>query len=471
MRVYRITAMTTDIKDWDLSGVNKTAYQRFSDGIEHLTAKKQYKTKLDQFLAHIEKDADFIADLGREALSDPAKVQGFQNLLNKALSEMMIRAPYQINTMNYFQRVLRKFFETNGITFKYTFRANVEVGQDHPELFKKNSAQPMSNDEMRSIMTRLGNSRNTAMCFFSRDTGLRLQDCVEIKVKQIQPILGDSPPEYFVFEELYYPLKNVHQAQAKQTDPLPATLIMGYESVRYVRAWMRERDQLLRKYGVNPNDPEGYVFCTTQNMKQNKVGDKGSKFSVSNSVRMMRKKLGLREGLSFHSFRNNHSTDLITGGVPELFVLVLQGKTGNSGSIRDYTNPPKAKLLDFYKKAYSTLALDTVESEAVKSLSETVKQQEEENKALTLRIDWLEDFLQGLQEKEQNKPTAFSNAVRTLGFSRNGETQFLHPTKGVYKVVYDEKPKEEEKVDPLDAILADPDFRARLAEKIRKGEF
>jgi len=41
----------------------------------------------------------------------------------------------------------------------------------------------------------------------------------------------------------------------------------------------------------------------------------------------------------------------------------------------------------------------------------------------------------------------------------------------VYKVVYDENPKKEEQVDPLDAILANPDLRARLAEKIRKGEF
>ena len=78
---------------------------------------------------------------------------------------------------------------------------------------------------------------------------------------------------------------------------------------------------------------------------------------------------------------------------------------------------------------------------------------------------------QGLQEKEQKNPPDFPNLVRTLGFSRNGETQFLHPTKGVYKVVYDENPKKEEQVDPLDAILANPDLRARLSEKIRKGEF
>ena len=233
--------MTTTVIDWDLSGVNKTACERFTEGINHPSAKKLYKTKIDQFLAYVEKDADFIADLGREAVGDSAKSQGLQNLLNEVLSEIMVEKKHKINTMRYYQRVLRKFFETNGISFKYTFRANIEIRQKSPELFKRKSAQPMSKEEMRAIVTRLGNSRNTAMCFLSRDTGLRLQDCMELKVKHIQPILNEKHPEYFVFDDLYYPLKNVHQSQAKQTEPLPATLIMGYESIGYVRIWMRER--------------------------------------------------------------------------------------------------------------------------------------------------------------------------------------------------------------------------------------
>jgi integrase len=464
--------MTTKI-EMSLGNGTKTSYELFLDGIQHTISKNQYVTVFNQFLTHCGIDADHLAGLATETIGEPAKLQQLKNLLNKVLCELMVQKQYKIGTMRYYQRVLIKFFETNGVKFKYSFKASTEVKNAYPELMKKNSAESMTKDEMRTVITRLGSSRNSACCLFSRDTGLRIGDCMEIQVKQIQPILGEKPPEFHVFEKPYYPLKNIHMAEIKDSDPLPATVIMGYESIRYLRIWMIERANLLRAFGIDPSDTEGFVFCVTQNSKKygTKVGDKASINPISNAIARVRDSLGLKKSLKFHSFRNNHATDLIAGGVPELFVNVLQGRTGQSGSIRDYTNPDRTKLLDFYKRAYSTLALDTMESETVKSLSETVKQQTEENKALTLRIDWLEDFIQGLQEKEQNKPSDFPDFVRTLGFSRDGETQFLHPTKGVYKVVYDEKPKKEEQVDPLDAILANPDLRARLAEKIRKGEF
>jgi hypothetical protein len=286
-------------------------------------------------------------------------------------------------------------------------------------------------------------------------------------------VIGNNPPEFYVFPEPYAINKNVNASRIKGSRSLPATVIMGYESIKHLNYWMVERSRLLRKYDLDPNDPEGYVFCATQNIKKTgvKVGDEAGIKAIGNAVYHVKKALGMRDGVKFHSWRNNHTTNLISGGMPELFVLVLQGRKGQAGSIRDYTDPDREQLLEFYKRAYHVLALDTKESEVVKSLSETVKQQDEENKALTLRIDWLEDFIQGLKEEEQKKPAAFPNLVRTLGFSRNGETQFIHPKKGVYKITYGEEQKETEQVDPLDAILADPELRERLAEKIRKGEF
>ena len=370
--------MTTSISEWDLESSKKDPYKNFIEGIQNLQSKEDYVQKLEFFLDYADKDAEFLAEKGKEVIQDPDKKPALDNVLNKILSEMMVEHEYKITTMNYFQRVLRKFFKTNNINYDYKFRSNSDIREEKPELFRKKSAQPMTKEEFRALMDSFGNSRNMAMAYFSRDTGLRLEDCTALKVKYIEPILGEKPPNFYVFPELYYPLKNVSMSIQKQSDPLPATIIMGYESIRYVRQWMKQREKLLLENDVDPYDLEGFVFCQIQNTHDKRVGDLITVQTVSNGFSYHRDKLGLRKEVTFHSLRNNHTTDLISGGMPELSVLVLQGREGQVGSIRDYMNPDKEKLLTHYKKAYSSLALETKESEQIQSLELRLKELERE---------------------------------------------------------------------------------------------
>lgn len=434
--------MTTSVKDWELGGSNRSSYQRFLDNVDNLSTKQAYINHLDRFLDYAEIDSEFLFEKAKEAIGDPIKIKDFESILNKILSEFMIESQYKISSMEKYVTVLNRFFDANGVYFKYSFSPKSEIADNHAKLFKKESAESMTKEELKGITESLGNPRNLAICYFSRDSGLRGGDCINLKMKHIEPILGDDPPEFFVFEKLWYPEKNVKQARVRNRDALPATIIIGYEAIHYIRRWvLKFRESLLKDAGLDPNNPESYVFCSQQNKRGSKVGDKISIQTISNRITELRDKLGYRKNISLHSLRNNHSTDLLGAGMPRAFLLVLQGKSGDIGSLRDYTNPQKEKLLEWYKKCYHELALETKETEELKILKETVKKQENElSETKASMNERLADMSQALEDALNRLPVEPSTEDYDVvpNISTDETEYYLHPEKGLYQL---NKPK------------------------------
>lgn len=411
--------MTPKEENWKLGGDSKTPLERFTEGISNLSEKvqTQYMNHFERFIGFAEISPDYLNKITRKALkenqTDPTMLKDLESKLREILSRFMLEKNYKITTMRKYETVINKFYEANGIDWTFTFKTNGEVNrEDHAELFKRESAQPMTKEEFKGITEQLGNSRNLSMCYYSRDSGLRISDCIRLEMKDIEPILGDNPPKFYILPTMI-PQKNERMARTKETDPLPATPIIGYESIHYLRLWVKDRERLLEKNGVKSE----YVFCSQANTRGSKVGDKISIQTVTNRVGELRDRLGFRKNISFHSFRNNHTTDLQAGGCSYLFILIMQGKKGDVGSIRDYTNPDKKQLLTHYKKAYSTLTLVSEENETVKTMAETIKDQQRQIDALKqIRIGQTENGIIELGLKDQAH-------LETIYSALNGESE------------------------------------------------
>ncbi len=293
-----------------------------------------------------------------------------------------------VGTVSNYESAVLCYLKGNYLKDRLSYRVNFnsDTKSKHREHFTTNGKDKAEVEEIRKLLDYMSNPRNISAVLTMRDTGLRVSDLVNLKVKHIQPILDDPELEWYTFE--ITPVKNM-----RQDTPLPANPVMGPESVEALRTWMKHR---INFYELKP-DPESYVYCaiheypSVDGRDPVHIGDKVLPTAYSRMMRYKRRKAGLEKPISPHSLRKTHSTNLTGGGVPERWVNVMQGKKGR-GTQGAYQKPNREELIQVYKKAYPSLS--TYRSEKLETLREELEEQRRENIELDRRLREAERYIE-----------------------------------------------------------------------------
>lgn len=291
-----------------------------------------------------------------------------------------------IMTVQNYENAVLCFLEANYLKnrLQYRVKFNSEVKREHEDQFTNNGKDKAETNEIKRLLDYMSHPRNISAVLTLRDTGLRVSDLVNMKVKHIVPILEDTSIKWYTFEII--PIKNM-----RQETPLPANPCMGPESIEALRVWMQYREEF---YDLPP-EPESYVYCAINNYPavdgrdEVKVGDPVLPTAFSRMMRYERRRAGIKKEISPHSLRKTHSTNLIGGGVPERWVNVMQGKKGK-GTQGAYQRPNEQELIEVYQKAYHKLSLeDLVVGEKVSKLNQRLEDQQKTIEQLQRQIEYL----------------------------------------------------------------------------------
>ena len=326
-----------------------------------------------------------------------------------------------IMTVQNYENSVLCFLEANYLKnrLQYRVKFSSEVKKKHEDQFTNNGKDKAETNEIKRLLDYMSHPRNISSVLTMRDTGLRVSDLVNMRVKHIAPILEESSIEWYTFE--ITPIKNM-----RQETPLPANPVMGPESVEALRVWMRYREDF---YKLLP-EPESYVYCAINNYpsingrEEINVGDQVLPTAFSRMMRYERRRAGIKKPISPHSLRKTHSTNLIGGGVPERWVNIMQGKKGK-GTQGSYQRPNEQELIQVYQKAYHKLSLeDLVVGEKVSKLNLRLEEQQQTIENLQKQIEWLiasgggerrisdkEVYAQALTNDFEHRPDPVLNSI------------------------------------------------------------
>jgi len=279
---------------------------------------------------------------------DRRKIKRLESELDAYYKSLITDQGYHINTVHNYENAVLYFLEANYLKDRLQYRAkfNGSIKKEYSDSFEAGGKDKAEVWEIKELLRVQGEPRNAAAILFMRDTGLRVSDVVEIKIKHIQPVLDDPSIEWYTFE--ITPVKNM-----RQDTPLPANPVLGPEAIDALRKWIQHREA---KYGLDNSDPEGYVFCAVYNTRWGEIGDKIGPNAISRMMKTNREKAGLEKEISPHSLRKTHSTNLIGAGVPERWVNIMQGKKGR-GTQGAYQKPSESELIAAYRRGYPSLAI------------------------------------------------------------------------------------------------------------------
>ena len=230
-------------------------------------------------------------------------------------------------------------------------------------------------EQLRKMVDASGSYKTKSYIIFAKDSGLRTGDITNLPigivgdaltkinslVKDISLIEAIEDPniEYFTFEWK-------QQKTGRLANPA-----IGPESFDMLKEWIRYRTEKQR-LSINNEEP---LFCIERTRKRYttkrgrevkaiKAGDWMDESNMGVIFQQLRDKAGLKDtGISIHSCRKTHKTNLEAKEVPTSWVNKMQGRKGvGTGGV--YTKPEPKQLLIMYKKGYDGLRIYKIEKTA-----------------------------------------------------------------------------------------------------------
>ena len=263
----------------------------------------EYKTQLDSDDKKIRKK------LGRE----------IKSFMNGKVGEGQSRSRAEM-----YLKALRSFMNSMGLP-------SVKVNG----LEKVVSAQQdtATKAHIKLMMENTTNPRNRAVIMVCKDTGLRISDIAELKIKYFTKALENG--------DAYCNWKMI-----TLKEKIPAYPVVGHESLKYIREWLRIRE----KMGF-PNDPDSPLFCKMK-LENGEVIAVNSD-SIANTIRKITQNAEIPE-ITAHSLRRFHTSNLASQNMNQNYIKLLQGKSlGKADS--SYYDP--SKLIEMYPKFYHILSV------------------------------------------------------------------------------------------------------------------
>jgi integrase len=295
---------------------------------------------------------------------DRREKQGIQNRLT-GFYLSLLESELHINTIDLYVASVRFFCKSNALEIPEEltgFTTDRSIKQKYPDSFAKGGKDKATKEEIRELLNISGNPRTDSFILMTYETGLRASDIVNMKIRDISPVLENPDLEFYSWEMI--PIKNM-----SQDTPLPANPTIGFDSIKALRKWIKYRTEIL-EIPISPDSP---VYCAVTDKGNVKKGDQIAPNTLSRLLLYLRQKAGIENPVSMHSLRKSNSTYLMECGIPERWVNVFQGKKGY-GTQGTYQKPD---TLEVFKKAYNQFSIYGVkQSEKVQSLEERIEELE-----------------------------------------------------------------------------------------------
>lgn len=225
-----------------------------------------------------------------------------------------------------------------------------------------------TSEQLKKMIEASGSYKVKSYIVFAKDSGLRTGDITNLPIgivgdgltevgelkndiSLVEAIL-DPDIEYFTFEWK-------QQKTGRMANPS-----IGLETFELLKEWLRYRTEKL-EISTNNEDPlfcvertrKGYTTKKGRIVKSTKTGDWMDESNMGVVFTQLRNKAGLQDtGISIHSCRKFHKTNLEAKGVPTSWVNKMQGRKGK-GTGGVYTKPNSTQLLTMYKDGYDGLRL------------------------------------------------------------------------------------------------------------------
>jgi len=291
-------------------------------------------------------------------------------------------------------KAVNSFFKANQIEFTLLKYAVRKVGKNGKDKIKK--------DQIKTLMSYSGNPQTLAMITTLKDTGLRISDLVNIRVKHVRPIIEDQTLQFHTFE--------IETQKTTGRTGILANPCLGTDSIKYIRLWWVERERF--DCGEEEND---FLFCKVKDKQPyertdyrtgekvltggSRRGDPVDSNTISPMFNRLLKKSKLDHlNISAHSFRKFFETELQKSDIPDSFIDKYTGrKHAYKG---EYIRPDTEDLLQYYKEAYKWLSLDSDTSH----LTEQIERERTRGEILETKI---EDI-----KKDLHYTTQYSESIR-----------------------------------------------------------
>jgi hypothetical protein len=235
--------------------------------------------------------------------------------------------------------------------------------------------------------------RNKSIITIGKDTGLRVSDIANIRVKHVIDAIKENR-EFHTFE--------IEVEKTTKETGVKANPVIGPDTIKYLRLWWKER----AKYGCGEN-PEDYLYCVVEDKPEHtragKVipeqhrGDPLDSPAISTMIYRLIKKAGLEvKNISAHSMRKFHETMLQAGHVPDMWIDRMTGRA--EGYKGGYVKPDEKQLIEAYRPAYSQLSLTPME------ISEVERRKQNVLDTVKL-LGWSEEKIESLKKSLDGRMT------------------------------------------------------------------
>jgi len=231
------------------------------------------------------------------------------------------------------------------------FKANMAFDFKIPRLEKVYSKQRKTAklEEVKAFIQNATSLRTQAIIATFKDSGLRSGDLCNIRLEQVKPCL-DSEADWCQI-----------QLPTEKENVWSYTMI-GPESMYYLKLYLQDREQK----GIESE----WLFC--HHLRSHK-GKKMNSQGISQIFDRLQDKTGI-PGLSAHSLRRFHTSQLTADGMDSNWVKLCQGKMLDP-SMRPYFDP--SKLPEIYQKHYHVIVvMSRVNVKTVKKLEMTIAELE-----------------------------------------------------------------------------------------------
>lgn len=362
----------------------KTPLERWESDLKkksHNTV-RQYNRYFEKFLEEKEITAEEFYDYCKKISDekDPDAIKTLDDWLNEYFETLLVGPDYKLSTIRIMEASIHSFLKANTIDLPLWFDVPTETKRENLDQIQQTGKIKAEVQEIKKLVDVCGNPRNTAIILTLRDSGMRAGDIGNIKMRDIKPVLEDPDLDYHSWTML--PEKNVGKDRPLNADP-----VLGPESLEAIRFWVQKRKILYKENGLDPSDPESYLFPSIINREGvTCVGDKIDGNAVNQIFHKLREKAILEKPVSPHSIRKTFETNMLGADVEERWLNKMIGKQGQ-GTRGVYQTPNREEIIGEYSKGYHSISFKgKPESQAIKELKKTVDSQQQE-------LDQMKDLL------------------------------------------------------------------------------
>ena len=261
------------------------------------------------------------------------------------VTDFMIELQEQGYSANYVKEVKKgvsAFFKANAEDVVYISRGLKDESSNGKERATK--------EHLRALIDATGSVRNKSLITVGKDTGLRVSDLSNIRVKHVKDAI-EKDLEFHTFE--------IEIVKTTSRGGIRGNPCIGPDAMKYLKKWWVERE----RYGCTEG-PEDFLYCKVEDKPEHvrggkvipgqRKGDPITAQTITQMLSRLIKKAGITENISAHSMRKFNETKL-GAEIPSGWIDKMTGRA--EGYKGPYEKPDSEELLTRYKKAYPSLQL------------------------------------------------------------------------------------------------------------------